>query len=527
MKNILKKNTITIMAILLIIVISIFLIFKYTNKEILEVDTNNYSFKYDNTWKITKKSENEVQLVHKKSNSDLNIKINELENEIQYKSLDEIYDTVLYNIQEQNPKYKLINTEKSKFTKASIDGYKLLFETDENQVAIYLYKYENKVVLFSYESTAIYFDIVLDSVNNIIYNFNVKEHKFDIITTINLETEKINYNEQEDIVKLLNDKKEDEIVSSNYLVQYTIPSNFESIEYNTQSGIYTFANLPVETSIDLKTDILKCNIYEYLDKNNTQNVYNNYNLNTYNKENELIDKFEEKPLSYIYKNSYLTNNKLKENIEIIFELNNSTILVVKISSNGIGIPEELVRMIKINKIQNVASNIRINKEDGYITGNLKRFTDYTYKKTEEIIFKLPEKYVEIDKGTNLYVERNYGLNYNEVEEFYEYELKYKTISSSIESELEILDKSIIKDYGKYKDFNNGKETTINNKHCTIYERGYTMISNITNQEYYVNENVIFYDLENNHYLVLTIKGNGKEISNEIIKQLINFNINIE
>lgn len=133
MKEFIEKNKNVLLIILVIIVIivgiSIFFIIRNNIKtKIHEIDRSNYSLKYDNTWKTVKEDDNEIELLHKKSKSKLDLKINELEDGIQYKSIDEIFDSLLYNIQGQNNNYKLIYKEKTKLTKNNIDGYKILFK---------------------------------------------------------------------------------------------------------------------------------------------------------------------------------------------------------------------------------------------------------------------------------------------------------------------------------------------------------------------------------------------------------------
>ena len=358
MKEFLVKNKkillcIFIILILIILGVSIFLVFNVIKRKdvINEVDTNNYSLQYDNTWKIIKEEESEVDLIHKKSKSEVNIKINELQDENQYMSVDEIFESLLFNIQSQNKDYKLIYKEQVKLTKQNIDGYTILFEADSGQSSIYMYKQGNKLVIIQYEAMYEYFDILLDNVSNIIYNFTLKEEKFDVKSSINLETKDINYTEQPDVSSMLKNTKQETIASSNYLVEYTIPDNFKSTKYDTESGSYNFENMNSGTYLRLSTNILTRNLYEYLDKESTTNIYSNYNLNSYNRANEELNKYSDKPLTYIYKNNYLTNNKITENIEIVFELNQNHIFIVKISSNGVGIPKELIDMIKISNFK--------------------------------------------------------------------------------------------------------------------------------------------------------------------------------
>ena len=159
-----KKIVLTILITLIIVIVGILIYFIYgyfNNKnKIHEISNNNYSFQYDSTWKIDKNNEMETSLIHKKSKSKLEIKISELEDELQYKTIDEIFDSLLYNIQKQNSNYKLIYKEQAKITNQDMDGYKILFETDENQASIYIYKQGNRLVTFTYEATYEYLSLI-------------------------------------------------------------------------------------------------------------------------------------------------------------------------------------------------------------------------------------------------------------------------------------------------------------------------------------------------------------------------------
>ena len=380
MKILTEKNKnilFTLFIILVIIIIGVIIFLNVSKTDIKNIDESNYFVQYDSTWKIVKKEENELELQHKKSNSIFDIKINDLDEKNQYKTIDEILDNLIYNIQDQNNDYKLIYKQNAELTKDNMEGYKLLFENETKQAEISVYKQGDKIIIFKFEALFKYFDILRDSVNNIIYNFSIKEKKYDVTSDINLNTNEITFTEQPDLDELISETKEYQIADSNYSVQYLIPDNFEPQEYNSKQGMYKFKN----KNIQLNTTILKCNIYEYLNEENTINVYQSYNLNNYNKEKAELNKFTDEPLSYIYKNNYLTDNQLTENITIMYELNNNHIFIVKISSEGVGITEKLVNMIKINKSENIASNITVEKDQEKIIGKLKKYTDYTKQKT--------------------------------------------------------------------------------------------------------------------------------------------------
>lgn len=347
-----KSKILGLIIFIIVIIIALLGAVLITNKnkeeKIQELSTNNYLLKYDNTWKVKEQKDEEIKLFHKKTKSELNIIIKELEDEINYKTIDELFDSILYNIQEQNKEYKLLYKEKVKITQNNLEGYKLLFENNERQVEICLYKQSNKLVTITYETTSEYFDILLDSANYIINNFMLYEQKFDVLTSINLETEQITYKDAPEVKSLLNEVKQGEIANENYMVNYSIPSNFKETggaNATDKTADYVFENLELGKSIHLSTNILSSNIYEYLDKEENVNIYNYYSANASSTQ---LEKFSDEPLCYIFKSD--------DNIELVFEVNQSHIFRVVIRSMGVGIPKELVEMVKINKIENYATD---------------------------------------------------------------------------------------------------------------------------------------------------------------------------
>ena len=345
MKNFLKRKIVLIILLLIVItlIISIVIIKNNNFKRIdkCEFNDENYSLNYDSTWNITEKNENNVELIHNKSGSYVKALIVELSDEIKYKKLDEIFDSFLYNIKEQNKDFNLLNKEIVNDFKNNLDAYKILMENTNNQEIVYIYKQGNRCVILSYEAENEYFDILLDSANSIINSFELKEKKYDIITDINLQTQKIDYTSSDEVNSLLKDTKDETISDLGFSVTYRIPSNFIYTDFKN----YNFQNLKSGEYINLRANIFNVNIYEYFDKENSFNIYDKYLLNTYNESKVQIDKLADEPLSYIYKNSYLNNNNITENIELVFELDVNHIFSIQLNSFGTGIPEELVKMI--------------------------------------------------------------------------------------------------------------------------------------------------------------------------------------
>ena len=370
-KNI-KKYIILILILIIVLLIAIaistYFIFNRNKQTINVINEENYSFEYDNTWNISKKEKSEIELIHKKSKSKLSININDLEDELKYKTVEELFDNILFNIQDQNEDYNLIYKEASKITKNNIDGYKILLEDENNQSLVNVYKQGNKAVIIILDASSENFDMLLDSANNIIYSFNLNEEKYDVLSNINLETENINFTESSEVTSTLKGTKQEQIGLYNYMVDYSIPDNFKMTSYSTIMGSYELEGLPEEKNykdkkeIKLLTNIIKENIFEYIDRNETLNIYEKHYEEKYEDSENAINKFKDDPLSYVYKVSYTDELFGKsEIVKVCFELSKNCIIEFEFSSHNVGIPEELINMIKIEKIEKVPDTLKEEK----------------------------------------------------------------------------------------------------------------------------------------------------------------------
>ena len=531
-----------------VIVLLIGLILFTGNSSIKTVNDSMYAFKYDNTWKVKDKKKDSIVLKHS-SGSRIIIQISELTDDYRYSTIDELIDELIYNIQLQNKNYNLISKKEDSLTKYNFDGYKLLYESDKEQVMICMYKKSDKLITIRFEATDDYFDILLDSVHNIIYNFDVKDTKFDLKNSIKLNTSKVNYSSNDALDKVLDKDISYEIAKHNYYVKYSIPTNFIRNDFDSTFGIFDF-NLNKEGSINLTVDIFNRNIYEYLDKEETINVYNNYSLfhkdgnDDYSEFGETLTKLDGKYLGYIYKNSYIYNkahsydkdfkskdNKRRdENAELIYALDNNHILVIKFETVGLPITEKLISMIKIIDIKNYASYISILKENNFLIGKLQRFANNDKNKIDLITLKIPDKYEEIDKNANIYLERYYGYHYDEDIEIYDYNVHYELTKLSDKSKIDIVNSVYINSiYGESHKLTYSGDMSIGDKEFKVYTGGYTDVSgipftNINRKKYYVSKKVLFYQLSDGGNLFIEITGNGKDITDEIIGELVNFTI---
>lgn len=518
-----------------------------SNSKLIVLDEKNYGLKYDNSWKIKEKKDKYVILNHKASKSLLKIEVIDLDKEYKYNDIDDLIDEIVYNIRKQNKTYKLISKQKDIFTKYEFNGYKLLYETKTEQVMIMTFKKGDKLIVASYEAKNKYFDMVLDSVQNIVYNFNTVDETFKLKNSIKNKTSKINYFESKSLDKMLTDNKEYEIGSNNYKVVYEVPSVFELTSFNTTSNSFNLKKYD-KAQIMISAYIYNKNVYEYLDKNNLNNVYKSYKLYRKDKDisdfkeqiSELDSKYSD---SYIYKNSYRTsatkyNNKFEavsykrsdENVELIYSLNRNHILIFTINSTGSPITKKLLDSIKIKSITNYSSYTKNKIDSGYRVSELKKYIGYEKDKVNNIIIKLPESYKEIDKKNNLYDERYFGLNYDKDKELYNYVIHYKLgVSNDVAKNVELLNIKFKKSYGECNNYQKVGNITINSKQFIEYVGGYTDLggipfTNINRYKYYVNHKALFYRLTDDSYLIIEIQGNNHKISEDIINQATNFEI---
>jgi len=539
-KNKINQIIIFLIPAILIILIGTILIVSILNKnkdiKINNIETENYLLKYDETWKIEGYDSNKALLKHAE-NAQIKIELSDIEEKNKYSELNEIIDEIIYNTNKNNTDYKLVKQEEKNITKNEYDGYRLLYENNENSVIINIFKAGEKLVTITYEAESKYFDILLDSANTIVYNFELKEQTLDLLNEINIETKNIEYKEESIVDELLKETKEYEITSNNYCVKYSIPISFEESGINSSLGIYHINGLK-EGNILISTSILNRNIYESVVEGERLNLFKEYdNLKNNEGFEESINKIEKNGYKgYIYKNQYYQQDSIKEgesfineNIKIIYSLNANHIFEITIESSRVSIPEKLVNMISINSAQNYSSYIKNETKDGYLIGVLKRNIIGTDKKTEEITIKIPEKYKELDKEQNIYEYRNYAIDYNDKLEEYNYEIEYHTTTMKEEEIVNSKNNILSKAYGEPMKMTLTGEKNINGKNFKEYNCRETALSgimytNINREKYYINTKVLIHQLENGGFLVIEIKGNNMEISEEIVNEVTNFEV---
>ena len=551
MKNInefFKKHKFVVIICFTLVIVTALAFISYkliiNKSSIKKIDEKNYSLKYDISWKIDQKEENKLSLKHSEG-ADIEINITKLSEEVAYLGIDELIDEIMYNISMQNTSYNLIYNGKENFTKDKYTGYKLLYENDDEQVMVNIYKVSDKLVTAKFVAKSDVFDILLDSVTNILYSFNVKEESFDLQEKIELETSNISFIENKEIDKLYNDTKDYEIANKHYMVNYKIPSIFEVYEIRSDTNTFSLRNDLGE--IRVMVSVSNLNMYEYLSKDNKYNIYSEYSMykekEEYSDFKENLTKFKSDYDSYIYKNSYyytkaakydenqtLQNyNKLYENAIIVYALDNNHYLEIKIKSEDVPITQKLINSIKINSSKNYSSYIKIEKEDGAIIGRLKQYSEISKKdKINYVTLRVPDKYVEVDKERNIYEERNYKLGYNEKLDISDFEVRYILSSSTVQSQIDTINSVYVtSNYGETNNLKYSGDIILNNKTFKVYDGGYTdlsgiLLTNINRNKYYVTKKVLCYELPSKGCLCIDINGNDKKITDDVIKELVDF-----
>ena len=508
------------------------------NNIIKEINEKKYSLKYDDTWKIKEKEENRITLKHN-SGSEITFEINKLENDYKYLAIEDFIDDLMYSIQLQNENYKLLSSQDYKLTNNQISSYKLFYENGNNQIMVVLYKLNDELVMISYDASKDYFDILLDSVNSMINKFNINEEQFDLQSQLKLEMSNINYLTNDDLDNKLTEIKTYEVANNNYQVEYSIPSIFVQNELNSKMGMFNYKT--DNGYINISVDIIRRNIYEYLDNDEYLDLYNKYSYLHDEKNSEYISfsealaKLDSEKENYIYKNSYeyefqLEKNRTNyhENYELLYTLDKNHYLQIRIETQNINVSEKMIQMINVKSITNYASYIKSFNDENYITSELKIFSDNNRNKIEVVRIKIPNKYREVDKKENIYVDRWYGLNYNDELSLYDYDIHYSLTNLSMEDVIKIFNNGDIKYYnGNNLVYSN--DFTSNEKNFKVYTGGYAKIydiiyKNTSGNKIYVNKKIIFYRISNDWYLYIEINGNSKEITDDILREISDITI---
>ncbi len=352
-----KKLVITgLLLILISLMIVIFWLLSKSSKTITFTSTD-MNLKYDNTWKIAHQKDNNLLLTHS-TNSQISFIIKDIPTEYRELELINLLDKVYPEIQNQNQSYQEISRGETKIGKNNYPVYQILYENKDNQrqTLLYVGKYNEKIFIIYFDSSIQYFDILLDSVDYIVYNFKINDLKPNYkITTRELKTGTLKYNNHENkLVCDYSDLKEYQIKDNNYLSKYKIPLCFpEDAISKTYSGYYS--NITSDYSVRISTSNILSDIYEYvhgdgeallrinidyyyeqMQKEHQKNPSLYKNLSRSDQKITVADKD-----FYIYKFIY-ENSYYQERVYIVYAIDYRRTFVTEINASSTGINKELI-----------------------------------------------------------------------------------------------------------------------------------------------------------------------------------------
>jgi len=189
------------------------------------------------------------------SDSVLEISIKSLLDDKKYNNLDSLIEEIEYGVAKQNEKYSLMAKEKSKVTMKNIECYKFLYEKDDKQVLVIGTKIDDKIVIFTYFSNNEYYDILLDSVYNIIHNFELNREKVVLETKINaIDITDVKWSGSTKVTET----KEYELAYNHFIVNYKIPVQFKLTTFDNTLGLFRMSD--EDNTISLTANIVNYNI---------------------------------------------------------------------------------------------------------------------------------------------------------------------------------------------------------------------------------------------------------------------------
>jgi len=533
LKMFIKNYKITIIVSFIVILLGLlfyilYLQFFNKNADYKEFANDYFSLKYDTNWHVDKTLDDAIDLKNG-SDSSVNMSIVQLSEEYKYSDIDEVMDEIIYNIGIQNPEYNMIAKEAAKITKNNYDGYELLYETEEEQILVVIAKNNDKLLITTFSSPNDYFDILLDSVHNIVYNFEFKEEKLDVTYKMkDIKTDAITWEENKDLNSKLKENNKYSIANNHFLVEYSVPQNFEISDYDSTSNYFNF-NGDIEGSIILKADVIGLNMFEYLNNESKGLSYNMKNIRedskTYTDLKETLQKIDDLDIngyifkaSYNYKSTYA--NSYNENVYMIYELDNRRTFVIEIDSENENIKKELIDNIKFINKEKYAEFTYRNMENDNIVNELKvKLKNYssTIQGYYSMNLYTPKKYREIDKGNNVYDSRYFGYGYNEENDEYDTNVCYNLSVLEYKETTPSDTRSCYHMYTYTSIMNNG-QIVLNGK--TFYKFSGTFSAK--NVDYI--DTLLFYKLKNGGYISIIISNKNGNIDESTLNELTNFNI---
>lgn len=424
---------------ILSILLGLILVMGYGQDSLRSFANGTYSIRYDGTWRASDSTETKIRFTHK-TNSTLDFSIVDLKDADADKNLSELVDGVKYGIEKSNKSYKLINNQSKTVTKNNYEAYQMLYENESSESMIIVGKKDARIFIINYIADKNYFDILLDSAQNIISNFNLIDAPFKLNSEPkSITTSGIKYS-TDSFGRDYSKTTSYEIYNNHYHVKYSIPSLFEISEFDTTSGVYSLSGERNDGDISVYTNVVYQNMNDYItDESRSGSLANTIkalkaDTKTYSDilvENEDLG---ENIDGYIYKISYSQNSLVSkdktqyETSYVIYKLDHLRTFVIEIKGRILKIPQGLIEKIKMDSFEKYGDNIDRTAKDGYLIDELKVIPvdiSSSDKKYYSLQYSIPSSYVEIDNMANKFQNRYFGFDYDNENEEYKYEISTK------------------------------------------------------------------------------------------------------
>ncbi len=166
MKKIKEKWKIILFIIVLILSLLIVILYFNSKKvELKNYQNDYYKIKYDTTWNLKND-----KLEHKKSKSRIKVNYKVLDQSYIDIELKDIINDLLYSIEKQNKDYKKIMQKK---IDNPYEGYQVLYEDNDVQSLVTIYKKDNVLLFITFNADSEYFDILIDNVETILNSVEI------------------------------------------------------------------------------------------------------------------------------------------------------------------------------------------------------------------------------------------------------------------------------------------------------------------------------------------------------------------
>lgn len=166
MKKIKEKWKIILFIIVLILSLLIVILYFNSKKvELKNYQNDYYKIKYDTTWNLKND-----KLEHKKSKSMIKVTYKVLDQSYIDIELKDIINDLLYSIEKQNKDYEKIMQKK---VDNPYQGYQVLYEDNDVQSLVTIYKKDNVLLFITFNADSEYFDILIDNVETILNSVEI------------------------------------------------------------------------------------------------------------------------------------------------------------------------------------------------------------------------------------------------------------------------------------------------------------------------------------------------------------------